>query len=69
MSSESNLPSDLPKWSTVVSRIILFMVIIASAYIICFDIGDSCEQPAGAGQIWWADVPQIEQCYQSLKNK
>jgi hypothetical protein len=47
---------------------LLFVVAIFSAVIITvLDKGQSASQTSGAGDIWWVDVPEVEQSYQQLQ--
>lgn len=47
-------------WVTLTVAIFLAMLIIA------FDIGQSASRISGAGDIWWMDVPEVEQSYQKI---
>jgi uncharacterized protein (UPF0333 family) len=48
---------------------VLFLVFVlgTAAYIIVFDSGSSTEHASGAGDIWWVDVPAIEEAYRELE--
>lgn len=48
---------------------VLFLVFVlgAATYIIVFDKGSSINHASGAGDIWWVDVPAIEEAYRELE--
>jgi len=45
---------------------IFITCLTAALYIISTDLGNFATQPAGAGDIWWADIPLVEEAYQNL---
>ncbi|MEW6624633.1 MAG: hypothetical protein AB1420_16165 [Bacillota bacterium] len=57
----------MKQFGKILRLVILVTVISAAIYVIAFDKGNYADKPAGAGQIWWADVPIIEEFYQDLK--
>ncbi|MDW7675841.1 MAG: hypothetical protein SCK28_15050 [Bacillota bacterium] len=52
---------------TLLKKAILIFVLLTVIYIISFDKGDFSNKPAGAGQIWWADVPTVMEAYEKIK--
>ncbi len=52
---------------TAVTRVLLAAVILAVVLIVVFDKGGSASRGSGAGDIWWVDVPEVEQSYRQIK--
>jgi len=50
-------------WVALTAAIIIAMLIIA------FDKGQSAGSISGAGDIWWMDVPEVEQSYRKVTAK
>lgn len=48
--------------------IVLAVAIVSAAMIAAFDIGGSAPGRSGAGDIWWVDVPEVEQSYRNTLN-
>jgi hypothetical protein len=47
----------------------LIVAVIVAGWMFLSDLGHSKDRPAGAGDIWWTQVPLIEEVYQSIKNR
>ncbi|MBS4029804.1 MAG: hypothetical protein KGZ63_00010 [Clostridiales bacterium] len=55
------------KTFSVLQIIFLALVLGTAVYIIVFDKGISNDHARGAGDIWWVDVPAIEEAYRELE--
>lgn len=48
-------------------RAILITIVLIIVFIVMLkDLGDHKNKPGGAGEIWWTQVPQIDETYQKL---
>ena len=54
------------KYLAAISWVALTAAIFLAILIIAFDKGQSAGSISGAGDIWWMDVPEIEQSYQKI---
>ncbi|WP_028309642.1 hypothetical protein [Desulfitibacter alkalitolerans] len=60
---------ELPTWIKIIN-LMLFIVILGGAlFIISTDKGKFTGQTSGAGDIWWADIPAIDEAYKELKKR
>ncbi|MBS4022134.1 MAG: hypothetical protein KGZ79_06895 [Dethiobacter sp.] len=59
----------MKKRISIVTWILLIAAIFSAVLIAVFDIGSSSEGTSGAGDIWWVDVPAVEQSYLKITNK
>lgn len=46
--------------------IVLAVAILSAVLLTAFDQGQSASRTSGAGDIWWVDVPEVEQSYRNL---
>jgi hypothetical protein len=52
-----------------INIIFMTIILIAAFYVMLKDLGDYSTKPAGAGEIWWTQVPQIDKFYQNLNKR
>lgn len=52
-----------------VTWFLLAAAIFSAVIITAFDKGRSASRTSGAGDIWWVDVPEVEQSYRQLTQK
>jgi len=57
------------KKTTAFTRILLIIAIFSALLITIFDAGNSVTRTSGAGDIWWVDVPEVEQSYRAIVQK
>ncbi|NLZ49907.1 MAG: hypothetical protein GX895_14210 [Clostridiales bacterium] len=51
-------------------RVILIAIILIVFFIVMVnDLGDHTNKPGGAGEIWWTQVPQIDETYRKLNKR
>jgi len=60
---------ELPKFLKVMNLILLISIIVTALFIISSDKGKFAEKTSGAGDIWWADIPAIDEAYKELKKR
>ncbi len=58
-----------PRWLKIVNIIALVVILTLTVYIISSDKGSFADHGSGAGDMWWADVPEVEDAYQDLKER
>ncbi|KUO51760.1 MAG: hypothetical protein APF76_15385 [Desulfitibacter sp. BRH_c19] len=58
---------NLPKWLRNVTFIVFGIILFGAISIVSLDTGNYADQVAGAGDIWWADVPEVEDAYQAAR--
>jgi hypothetical protein len=46
--------------------ILVIIAIFSAMLITVFDAGGSVTGGSGAGDIWWVDVPEVEQSYRTI---
>ena len=46
--------------------ILLIIAVFAAVLITVFDAGGSAARSSGAGDIWWVDIPEVEQSYHTI---
>ena len=51
---------------TVVVVIVVFLLVITEGWITGKDYGNYRNHVSGAGDIWWTDVPEVEESYRKL---
>lgn len=66
MSKQRITENSVPGWFKMFNLIVLVIILASSIYIISSDAGDFATQPSGAGDIWWVDVPAINESYHKL---
>jgi hypothetical protein len=49
--------------------VFISLIILVAGYIVTQDVGDFESKPGGAGEIWWTQVPVIEEVYTNINNK
>ncbi len=61
--------NDMPKWLKIVNLIVFVAIVFVAISIISSDVGNYSDKLGGAGDIWWADVPAVEESYQHITGK
>ncbi len=46
--------------------VVLTVAVFLAVLIMVFDKGQSAGHISGAGDIWWVDVPEVEQSYRKV---
>ncbi|WP_156924145.1 hypothetical protein [Halonatronum saccharophilum] len=54
------------KYLKIISLVFLLVVVF---YIISSDLGNSNNQPSGAGEIWWTEVEEIEESFENIGSR
>lgn len=54
------------KTVSTITWILLAMAILSAVLIAAFNKGASTSNRSGAGDIWWVDVPAVEESYRQL---
>ncbi|TCT14233.1 hypothetical protein EDC18_10629 [Natranaerovirga pectinivora] len=52
-----------------IKRILIGLVLVSVVYIVAADLDNSQTKRSGAGDIWWAGVPEIHEIYDNLNSK
>jgi hypothetical protein len=56
-------------WVSTITWVFLGVAILSAVLIAGLDIGVSANRTSGAGDIWWVDVPEVEQSYRKITER